>query len=288
MTYPLLDFGGRGLVLQLAPANGFPPGTYRHLLDPLTDRFRVVCLPPRAMWPDAGEPPAEPGSWATLADELLEGMRHHDLAGVVGLGHSFGSVALLLAAVRDRARFRALCLLDPTIPPPELLARLQAAGRRLPAHSERLARGARERRAAFRNADEAFAYWREKPLFQDWSDDALWLYTHSMLRPNQEGGGFELSWSPAWEAHYYESLYTGTWADIERLDPSLPVLVIGGGASDTFLPDAAGLLRRELPQARVVEVAGHGHFFPLAAPEATRRLLESWLHEVVPEAWTSG
>jgi pimeloyl-ACP methyl ester carboxylesterase len=277
MTYPLLELGGQGPVLQLAPANGFPPATYLALLGPLTTRYRVVCLPPRAMWPDAGEPPAEPGSWSTLADELLEGMRRHDLTDVVGLGHSFGSVALLLAAVRERARFRALCLLDPTIPPPSLLEMIRERGEGAWGYSQRLADKARQRRADFRDPDEAFAYWRDKPLFADWSDAALWQYTHTILRPAESGDGFQLSWSPAWEAHYYESLYAGTWSDIERLDPTLPVLIIGGATSDTFLPDAAELLRAKLPQARIEVVPGFGHLFPLAAPDATRGILEGWL-----------
>lgn len=286
MPHPLLEFGGHGPILQLAPANGFPPAVYTPLLGPLTSRFRVVCLPPRAMWPDAGEPPAEPGSWEDLAEELLEGMRRHGLTDVIGVGHSFGGVALLLAAVRDRARFRGLCLLDPTIPPPSLLERLRASSAGLEPYRQRLAHQARRRRAEFRNAEEAFAYWRQKPLFADWTDDALWLYTHHMLEPT-ETGGFTLSWSPAWEGHYYESLYTGTWSDIERLDPGLPVLVIGGGTSDTFLPDAAEVLRSELPHARIEVVQGFGHLFPLAAPDATRDILERWLAGVAPDP-TSG
>ncbi len=284
MTHPLLEFGGRGPVLLVAPANGFPPGTYTPILQPLTAHFRVVCLPPRAMWPDAGDPPTEPGSWATIAEELLQGMALHGLTEVIGLGHSFGSVALLLAAVRERARFRGLCLLDPTIPPPPLLERMretaEATGR-----SRRMATKARSRRAEFRDPDEAFAYWRQKPLFADWSDDALWLYTHSVLRPSAAGSGFQLSWSAEWEAHYYESLYTGTWGDIERLDATLPLLVIGGAASDTYSPDAAGLLQAELPHARFETVAGYGHLFPQAAPDATRAILENWLRRVVPGAW---
>ena len=280
MPYPLIELGGSGPVVLLAPANGFPPLTYTPIVQPLTARFRVVCLPPRAIWPDAGEPPAEPGSWATFAEDLLRGMTRHGLSDVIGLGHSFGSVALLLAAVRERSRFRALCLLDPTIPPPQLLERIRtgAPGERL----RRIVTRARARRAEFRDPDEAFGYWREKPLFADWSDDALWLYTHSMLRPSDDGGGFELAWSPAWEAHYYESVYTGTWKDIERLDPALPLLVIGGSASDAFLPEAVDLLRAKLPNARTAIVAGFGHLFPQAAPDTTRAIIERWLAEVAP------
>jgi len=40
------------------------------------------------------------------------------------------------------------------------------------------------------------------------------------------------------------------------------------------------VLRTELPHARIEVVEGFGHLFPLAAPDATRRLLEDWLGEV--------
>src|ERR1051326_6424365 len=74
MAYPLFDLGGSGPMVLLAPANGFPPETYTSALEPLLAGHRVVSLPPRAMWPDAGMPPERPGSWTELADDLLEGM----------------------------------------------------------------------------------------------------------------------------------------------------------------------------------------------------------------------
>ena len=36
--YPLTEFGGSGPLMVISLANGFPPQTYRPLLDPLTDR----------------------------------------------------------------------------------------------------------------------------------------------------------------------------------------------------------------------------------------------------------
>ena len=87
MTHPLIDLGGKGPLVHLAPANGFPPETYRAALGPVLARHRVVSLPPRAMWADEGSPPEAPGSWSTLADDLLAGMREHHLPPVIGVGH---------------------------------------------------------------------------------------------------------------------------------------------------------------------------------------------------------
>lgn len=276
MTHPLIELGGTGPLIHLAPANGFPPLTYVPALAPVLARHRVISLPPRAMWPDIGAPPEAPRSWTTLADDLLGGFSAHHLPPVIGIGHSFGAVASLLAATRDRPRFTALALLDPTIAPPAFMEHFREQRRRGEMAFRPLVQGARKRRDRFVNAAEAFDYWRDKPLFADWSDVALWSYVEAMLRPSGEGD-FTLTWSPAWEAHYYESFYTETWDDLARLDRSLPLLVVGGATSDTFVPEAAQLLRQRLPHAEPHTIHGHGHLFPQSAPEATGRILADWL-----------
>lgn len=276
MTHPLIELGGQGPPVLVAPANGFPPHSYRPALEPLLPDHRVVSLPPRAMWPDVGPPPESPGSWSTLADDLLEGIRVHELAPVIAVGHSFGGVAALLAAVKERSRFRALALLDPTILSPAIMDELRGQRSRGEMSFRPLVQGARKRRDRFGTLSEAFSYWRGKRLFTDWSDDMVKRYAKSMLRAT-DTGDFTLSWPGAWEAHYYESFYTETWSDVARLDRSLPVLVVGGSESDTFLPEAAVLLREQLPWATYMTVPGYGHLFPHAAPEQTGRILRGWV-----------
>jgi pimeloyl-ACP methyl ester carboxylesterase len=249
---------------------------YRPAVAPLFAAHRVVSLPPRALWPDAGSPPGEPGSWTSLADDLLSGMREHRLPPLVAIGHSFGAVAALLAAVREPARFRALVLLDPTILPPEMMDGIAIRQQQGDRDFRPLIEGARKRRAHFGSASEAFAYWRGKPLFADWVDAALHRYVEATLVPDPSGG-FRLAWPPAWEAWYYESFYAGSWGDVARLDPKLPVLVIGGERSDTFVPEARALLPGKLPLATHRTLAGAGHLFPMAAPEETGRLIAGWL-----------
>jgi pimeloyl-ACP methyl ester carboxylesterase len=280
MPYPLVELGGRGPVVHFALANGFPPETYLPAVEPLMSRYRVVCLPPRALWNDAGPPPAEPGSWNALADDMLEGMRRHGLDRVVGIGHSFGAVATLLAAVREPERFRALCFLDPTILPPAIMDDLRRLRERGEMSFRPLVQGALKRRSAFATEEEALAYWRHKPLFADWSEDALSRYARSMLRPSEGGEGFTLAWSPAWEAWYYMSFHTGSWDALERLDPAIPLLVVRGERSDTFFPEAEALLRVKRPNAALRVIPGRGHLFPQAAPDETAQLIQEWLEEL--------
>ena len=281
MEHPLLELGGHGALLHLAPANGFPPATYLPAIAPVLETHRVVSLPPRAMWPGGPPPPDAPGSWTSLAEDLLAGLRRHALPPVIAVGHSFGAVASLLAAVRDRSRIGALAMLDPVILPPALMQQYRDRQARGEVGFRPLVEGARKRRSRFDSGEEAFKYWRGKPLFSDWSDDALWRYTRAMLHPLPEGG-FTLTWSPAWEAHYYESFYPETWEEMAGLDPSLPVLVVGGATSDTLVPEAAALLRERIPWGTHLTLGGHGHLFPHSAPGETGTLLSQWLNGLAP------
>jgi pimeloyl-ACP methyl ester carboxylesterase len=280
MPYPLVELGGTGPVLHLALANGFPPETYLPVVEPLARRYRVVCLPPRALWKDAGPPPADPGSWDMLAEDLLEGMRRHGLDRVIGVGHSFGAVTTLLAAVREPTRFRALCFLDPTILPPAVIEDLRRQRERGEMSYRPLVQGALKRRSAFATEAEAFGYWRAKPLFDDWTDDAVSRYTTSMLRPAGDGGGFTLAWSAAWEAWYYLSFYAESWTALDMLDPAIPLLVVRGERSDVYVAEAEALLRVKRPGAVCRVIPGHGHLFPQAVPGETAREIQAWLDEL--------
>jgi pimeloyl-ACP methyl ester carboxylesterase len=200
----------------------------------------------------------------------------HDLRDVVAVGHSFGAVMSLVAAARHPGRFRALALLDPTMVMSDQLDQiffLDANGDR----QHHLAVKARERRAQFASEEEAFAAWRPKTLFCDWSDEALRQFVRSALRPADQGSGMTLAWSPAWEAHYYEAFYYDSWAELERLDPRISVLVVRGGDTDVFQQRSVARFRAIRPSARMVDVPGYGHLFPQAAPVETARILGEWL-----------
>ncbi len=277
----LIEFGGHGPVVHLAPANGFPLTTYLPIIERLSEQHRVVAVPPRALWDEVGPPPAEPGSWEAIGEDIARGLESHGVHGAILIGHSFGGVASLVAAVRHRSLVRGLCLLDPTILPKATVDRfLTGKTSRWQLANHPLAVAARERRARFASPAEAFAYWRGRPLFANWSDAALERYVDGLLRP-EPAGGYGLRWSAAWEAYYYESIYLGAWDEIAKLDPSLPILVIVGGTTDAFRETERERFRHEVPWASIMAIPGHGHLFPQSAPDETLALIEPWVRRVV-------
>ena len=116
MPQTLHEFGGSGPLILLTIANGFPPGSYRPLAAQFIPHYRVVSLPPRALWPEQ-ESLEKPPTWSTLADDLLAGLDQFDLQDVILIGHSFGALVAMRAVVQAPDRITALCLLDPTILP---------------------------------------------------------------------------------------------------------------------------------------------------------------------------
>ena len=266
-------------LLNFMPANGFPPRTYLPMLRGLTG-FRAISLPPRALWGDQAVTTAG-RSWRDAADDLLQGLERFDLRDIVAVGHSLGGVLSMLALIKQPARFRALIMLDPVLLPQatlDMLAEARDAGQ---IKNFPLVQGARRRRHFFESRRDAYNRFREKQIFADWSAAALNLYVEHGLRAHADGAGFELTWSPAWEAHYFANVYRDIWRDLPKLDGLAPTLFIRAEDSNTFPAESFAKARSLAPLADFHEMAGQGHLFPQAAPKETARIISDWLRATV-------
>jgi len=273
--FPLHEFGGDGPAIHLAPANGFPPGSYRAFAGMLTGRYRIVSLVPRSLWP--GSRPESVPTWRPLAGDLVAGLDALGVGGVVGVGHSLGGVLTLWAAIDRSDLFRAVVLIDPVILPPGWLRwlrllRLLGLRQRQP-----LVQGALHRRCTWPDRQACFAHFRLKSFFAPWSDEALWDHVEASTRP-LPGGDVELVWPREWEAHVFATTPLRIWRDVPRL--RVPALIVRGEHSATFVPEAQARLARLLPQAQFVTVAGAGHLAPLERPAETAEVLRPFLDDI--------
>lgn len=270
----LEDLGGQGPVLHLAPANGFPPGTYRLLAEALAEAYHVVALPARPLWP--GNHPPKGASWRPLAGDLVQGLRALGLEGIVGVGHSLGGVLTLWASIRRRDLFRAIVLVDPVILPPHWLWWLRLLRRMGLAQRQPLVRRALQRQHTWPSRQACFDHFRAKPFFSGWSDEALWDYVKSGTVLEVEGTA-HLRYPREWEAHIFATAPVNIWRDVPRL--RTPVLLLRGEDSKTFRPEVQARLARQLPQARVATVAGAGHLLPMEKPAETAAAIKPFLIE---------
>jgi pimeloyl-ACP methyl ester carboxylesterase len=266
------EWGGQGPLLVFGHGNGFPPETYRVLLEGLRADFRVATNAARPLWP--GSDPRSIGGWYELADDLRRRLVDQDQSGVIGAGHSLGSVLNVLAAAADPNLFRALVLIDPVVFTGTYALfwgafKCLGLGDRLP-----LIRGARRRRDRFPSRKAALASYRDKPVFSSWLPEVLQDYVEAGFADAGDGS-VQLSYPKAWEARIFETTPASVWRELHRVET--PMLIIRGGNSDTFRLEAARRARRELPGATVVELAGAGHFVPMERPrDVAARIVEWW------------
>ena len=275
---PFVEYSGTGLPLHFLHANGYPPGCYKSLLDLLQTNYHVFGMLLRPLWENSS--PAEVNDWHIFSDDLLRFLSDYNTEPVVGVGHSIGATVTLRAALRNPGKFRALVLIEPVLFPTARMiswnfVRAIGLGNRL--HPKIPA--AYKRRRTFDNLDLVFRGYRNREVFRYMDDENLRIYIDGITKPS-ENGGYELAFSPEWEARIY---YTGLrdfdiWRSLPKLE--VPTLFIRGAETDTFWKEAANLVKRKQPKARVEVLEKSTHLLPLERPKEVFEIMRSFLKEV--------
>lgn len=270
----VLDWGdqARPVDLVFAHANGFNALTYRTLLGPLAERFRVWA-------PDLRGHGATTLSTAT---EARRGWGDHgaDLAAlldaikgppVVLAGHSMGGTAGLLAAAQRPERVRGLVLADPVIwSRATVLAFHLPILRDLPRRSP-LVVNALKRRSRFDDRASALAAYRGRGAFKGWPDAVLEDYLTDGLVPDPDGG-LMLACTPQWEASNYAVHAHDPWWAMKALSCPTHILKAEAGLACHVPERPFGL-----PRVTVETVPDSTHFLPMLQPEVVRGALAAML-----------
>jgi pimeloyl-ACP methyl ester carboxylesterase len=272
------DLGGNGLPLHFLHANGYPPECYQPFLELLQTKYHVFGMLLRPLWPDSN--PQEIQDWHPFSEDLLRFLASTASTPVIGVGHSIGAIVTLRAALKDPSKFRALILLDPVLFVPSQLLLwnfVRAIGLGNKVHPK--IAGALRRRRAFDDLDRVFQGYRSRDVFRYMSDESLRIYIEGMTRKTNQG--YELAFSPEWESRIY---FTGLrdfdiWRELPKL--KVPMLFIRGAETDTFLENAAKLIKRKQPKARVETLDKSTHLLPLERPQKVFDRMQSFLQETL-------
>jgi len=276
----VLDWGGCGTPVHLLHANGFCAGTYAPFVRRLTDRFRVVASDVRGHGDSVRLEARRIRHWSVFADDLTTVVSTALPPPVVGIGHSLGAVATLIAAARQPALFAAAVLIDPPVLPAAMLWGL-AVMRRLGLEGRiPLARGARRRMRVFASKKAAFERFAAgRGIFKRWSPEFIDAYLECGL-VEKDPQSAVLKCDPELEAQIFESIPTDIWHTARRV--TCPTLLIRGEASDTLGPRTARRLCRSVPDCRLVIIPGTGHFPPMEQPEACAEFIADFVDRRVP------
>lgn len=171
----------------------------------------------------------------------------------VGMGHSSGGAALVLAELLAPGTFSALILVEPIIFPPGA-----------DVGEGPLVRAALKRKPVFEDVAAARANFIEKPAFAGWEPAAFDGYLRHGLAPGP--GGARLKCRPAAEAEFYRAAPRhGAWARLGEV--ACPVVLLGGEHSDSHPPDFLEAMAGRFPQPATVDViAGASHFVMMERP----------------------
>lgn len=244
---------GSGPGLLACHATGFCKECWDPVLaDPALDGTAWAAVDQRAHG-DTGAPPL-PFDWWDNARDVLAVVDTLGWEHPVGLGHSSGAAALLMAEILRPGTFAALVAVEPIVFPGPV-----QRWEDIP-----LAAQAERRRAAFPSRDAALEWFRGRGAFAHWDDSVLRAYIEHGFRAD-DGGGVALKCRPEHEAEHYRcARASGAW---DRLgEVGCPVLVAGGADSHShpraFLEEQAA----RLPDARVEILEGATHFAPMERP----------------------
>jgi pimeloyl-ACP methyl ester carboxylesterase len=280
MNIPFFENGGDGPSLHFLHANCYPPDCYQPLLELLKTRYRVFGMLLRPLWPNSD--PDEINDWNPFSEDLLRFLDGQKTGPVIGLGHSIGATVTLRAALREPERFRALVLMEPILFPRYYMLEwglVRALGLGYRFHP--LIKGTVKRRREFDDLDKVFEGYRRRGIFRFFSDENLHTFIAGMTQP-KAGEGYELAYSPEWEARVY---YTGIWRDwdlwngLSRLE--VPTIILRGAQTDTFWASTARAVGRKNRGIRMVSLEKSTHLLPLERPQEVFDITQSFLKEAL-------
>ena len=185
---------------------------------------------------------------------------------VLGVGHSMGGAALLMAALAAPETFCGLVLYEPIVLPPEMMPAPGAVG-----IDNYLANGARRRRSTFESFDAAIATYSSKPPLNVFTTEAMDAYVRHGFKLGEDGQ-VHLKCTPEHEARTYEGAPKhDTWQHLGEI--AVPVWVLCGRPEEGQPSARTAALAAEIPGARYIELDHLGHFGPMQDPDDIAALI---------------
>jgi len=262
--------------LHWAHATGFHGRTYLPLLNQLSQSINVTA------WDMRGHGASHS---AGLLDEFHGWqLYYNDLARLLGdraepiwvAGHSIGGMTSLAAAAQCPEKVAGILLVEPVIVSGGAAAGLYLAKKTGLINRLDMFVLASTRRRCFPSKQEAFANYRSKHTFRNWSDEWLTAYVEHGLLETADNQVC-LACTPEWESKTFANADHAPWGKLPSLSSGPSVSILAAEKGSTFLRSARRKMCRQLPQAEIIEVPDSSHFLPMEHPQ----LVERWIRERV-------
>ena len=207
-------------------------------------------------------------NWHVLSEDIRLLVEQLDLENLVGVGHSIGGHLVARAAAALPHRFKQLLLIDPVIMSPEYYQKMAES----PHEANPADHPVSRRKNKWRDADEMYQRFCNKPPFISWQPQVLRDYCDYALRPRSNEEFLELACDPINEASIYVN-QTGNEAVHADLDKIItPTTILRAAPAKDNVRDLSTSptwpgLAAALPCARERYLPDMSHFIPMQDPD---------------------
>lgn len=205
-----------------------------------------------------------------LRDEIIDKIEAQHDQPVIGMGHSSGAAATLLAAAKRPELFKKIILLDPVVFSGRKRLAIWLSKKLGLWESFSPAKRAMVRRVEFANRSEAFDYFKQKPLFKNFHPACFESYIqHGLISTDT---GMRLAFSAQVEADIFRNVPTKLPTDLSKLKGT----IIYGDKSKIIGKSDIAWWQKNAPNLEIIAFDGE-HLFPFESPQETANLLNKHL-----------
>lgn len=249
--------------------NGFTVGTYEPLLTELTAGFDLSSLAMRGYWYD--EPANKVMTREQDAAMLIEYLEKTQDQPIVGIGHSQGASATVMAAAQRPDLFSQLYLIDPvTFTKPQTLLYSRIPRRLL--MTQEPFKSTREKQRHWTSIDDYYQYLRQHRAFKRISDEHLTTFANNSLVKTDDGH-YTLLFKPEHElASYFGTPYITS--ALKKLNKNnVPYMLILAKPSVFNSDKVRKSWQSIVPDKHIITLPEYGHLLPMEAPELCAQII---------------
>ena len=242
------------------PGNGLPNGVYKPFLNLLAEKYNLTSLAFRATWENA---PIQNNQvdWHTYADDLICFLDSKYDKPIIGIGHSQGAVATIIAAAKRPDLFKSLYLIEPVSVSKFEEICISLVPYFFKKKTEPF-KSTLKKQAVWKSPDEYFEFLKNNKGFKRINEENLKLFAKESLTFKAESH-YELAFPVDWEvANYGLPICLDKY--LQKL--TVPHKIILGKPS-FFLSEKTRVKLKEIVRGKIAINSHYGHLIPLEAPQ---------------------
>jgi pimeloyl-ACP methyl ester carboxylesterase len=254
------QLNNEGVDAHFYSGNGLPIGVYQPFLEIISSKYKITSLSFRGSWKKMDKPKKQI-KWETYADDLIEFIEKNYDKPIVGLGHSQGGNATIVAAYKRPDLFKELIIIDPVSVTKSQEIRIKLIPYFIKTKLEPF-KSTLKKQAIWANETELFNFIRKISTYKRINDENLKLFATNSLE--YKDGKYQLIFPIDWECANFALPIS---LDKYLSNLKMPIRIITGKSSIFLNQKVRNSWRKFLKKDQIIVNNSFGHLIPLEAPK---------------------